>query len=279
GVHVSYGVTGLKTHSKTLLVIRREGSAIRRYVHISTGNYNAKTARLYTDFGLFSADPDLGADLTDLFNVLTGFAANREYRKLIVAPYGMRERFVEMIRRESAHARAGEPARIMAKMNSLVDPGIIAELYMASCAGVSVDLIVRGICCLRPGLRGISQNIRVISIIGRFLEHSRAFYFRNGGVEEVFIGSADWMPRNLDRRIEAVTPVESPKYRRLLRDMLDEMWKDNRQAWDLRSDGTYVQRTPPDRASEHATHRMLLEIYQERNTPDGCAPPDEKPAQ
>ncbi len=274
GVHVSYGVTGLKTHAKTLLVVRREDGAIRRYVHIGTGNYNARTARLYTDLGLFSADPDLGADLTDLFNVLTGFGAPREYRKLIVAPHGMRDRFLGMIRREAEHAVAGRPARIFAKMNSLVDPAIIAALYEASRAGVTVDLIVRGICCLRPGLPGISDHIRVISIVGRFLEHSRAFYFHNGGDEEVYLGSADWMPRNLDRRIEAITPVMEAKHRRLIRDLMEVMWEDNRQAWDLKADGQYAQRQPPDRQSERATHEMLMEYYRQLPaSPSGaCAP-------
>ncbi|MGH7629437.1 MAG: polyphosphate kinase 1 [Gemmatimonadales bacterium] len=257
GVHVSYGVAGLKTHAKVMLVVRREGDTMRRYVHIGTGNYNPKTARLYTDFGLLSDNPDLGADLTDLFNVLTGFASPVGYRKLIVAPRGMREQFIEMIRREIRHREAGRPARIFAKMNALVDPDIIAALYEASRAGVPIDLIVRGICCLRPGLRGISENIRVISIIGRFLEHSRAFSFLNGGSDEVYIGSADWMPRNLDRRIECVLPIENPAHRQTIRNVLELMWGDNRQAWELRSDGTYEQRCPPSAEAERATHRIL----------------------
>ena len=257
GVHVSYGVAGLKTHAKVMLVVRREGDSMRRYVHIGTGNYNPKTARLYTDFGLLSDNPDLGADLTDLFNVLTGFASPAGYRKLIVAPRGMRERFIELIRRESKHREAGRPARIFAKMNALVDPDIIAALYEASRAGVAIDLIVRGICCLRPGLRGVSENIRVISIIGRFLEHSRAYYFSNGGSEEVYIGSADWMPRNLDRRIECVLPIENPTHRQTIRTVLDLMWTDNRQAWELKPDGTYEQRCPPSAEAERATHRIL----------------------
>jgi polyphosphate kinase len=257
GVHVSYGVAGLKTHAKVMLVVRREGDSMRRYVHIGTGNYNPKTARLYTDFGLLSDNPDLGADLTDLFNVLTGFASPAGYRKLIVAPRGMRERFIEMIRREIKHREAGRPARIFAKMNALVDPDIIAALYEASRAGVAIDLIVRGICCLRPGLRGVSENIRVISIIGRFLEHSRAYYFSNGGSEEVYIGSADWMPRNLDRRIECVLPIENPTHRQTIRTVLDLMWTDNRQAWELKPDGTYEQRCPPSAEAERATHRIL----------------------
>lgn len=257
GVHVSYGVPGLKTHAKVMLVVRREGDTMRRYVHIGTGNYNPKTARIYTDFGLLSADPLLGADLSDLFNVLTGFAAPTGYRKLIVAPRGMRLRFLEMIRREMAHQRAGRPARILAKMNALVDPEIIVALYEASQAGVPIDLIVRGICCLRPGLPGVSETIRVLSIVGRFLEHSRAFYFLNGGDEEVYIGSADWMPRNLDRRIEAVTPIDDPTHRRTLRDLLQLMWGDNRQAWDLLPDGSYQQRRPSTPSAEWSTHRVL----------------------
>jgi polyphosphate kinase len=257
GVHVSYGVTGLKTHAKVMLVVRREGDSMRRYVHIGTGNYNPKTARLYTDFGLLSDNPELGADLTDLFNVLTGFATPAGYRKLIVAPRGMRERFIELIRREIRHREAGRPARIFAKMNALVDPDIIAALYEASRAGVEIDLIVRGICCLRPGLRGVSENIRVISIIGRFLEHSRAYYFHNAGAEEVYIGSADWMPRNLDRRIECVLPIETAAHRQTIRNVLDLMWADNRQAWELKPDGSYEQRCPQSAEAERATHRIL----------------------
>ncbi len=263
GVHVSYGVAGLKTHAKVMLVVRREGEVIRRYVHIGTGNYNLKTARLYTDFGLFSADPDLGADLTDLFNVLTGFAAPSGYRKLIVAPRGMRDRFLGMIRREADHARAGRPAHIIAKMNALVDQEMIVALYEASQAGAVVDLIVRGICCLKPGLPGVSDRIRVVSIIGRFLEHSRANYFLNGGHEEVYIGSADWMPRNLDRRIEAIVPIEDPGHRGAVRNVLTLMWEDDRQAWELNPDGTYEQRRPPAPQEERATHRRLVDQYRQ----------------
>ena len=259
GVHVSYGVPGLKTHAKVMLVVRREGDTMRRYVHIGTGNYNPKTARVYTDFGLLSADPALGADLTDLFNVLTGFAMPVGYRKLIVAPRGMRERFLWMINREIAHSQAGRPARIICKMNALVDPDLIAALYDASGAGVHIDLIVRGICCLRPRLSGVSDAIRVISIVGRFLEHSRAFYLLNGGEEEVYIGSADWMPRNFDRRIEAVAPIHDPSDRKALRDLLLLMLEDNRQAWELAADGSYEQRRPVGPEAERATHRMLVE--------------------
>ena len=263
GVHVSYGVAGLKTHAKVMLVVRREGETMRRYVHIGTGNYNPKTARLYTDFGLLSSDPALGADLTDLFNVLTGFAAPAGYRKLVVAPRDMRDRFLALIHRESEHARAGRPARILAKMNALVDPALMLALYEASRAGVTINLIVRGICGLRPGLPGVSERIRVISIIGRFLEHSRAWYFMNGGAEEVYIGSADWMPRNLDRRIEAVVPIEDPAQRHMLRQLMELMLEDNRQAWELGPDGSYQQRHPPSPGQERATHRQLMEAHRE----------------
>jgi polyphosphate kinase len=259
GVHVSYGVAGLKTHAKVMLVVRREGEGIRRYVHVGTGNYNPKTARLYTDYGLLSADPELAADLTELFNLLTGFGAPASFRRLITAPKGMRDRFVQMIRREADHARAGRGGRIVAKLNAIQDGEFIAELYAASQAGVEIDLIVRGICCLTPGVPGVSDRIRVQSIIGRFLEHSRAFYFRNGGEEEVYIGSADWMPRNLDRRIEAAIPILDPAHRRHLRDTLFMMLEDNRQAWDLRPDGTYAQRRPAEGEEERASQRILVE--------------------
>ncbi len=260
GVHVSYGVTGLKTHAKVMLVVRREGGAMRRYVHIGTGNYNLKTARIYTDFGLFSTDADLSADLTDLFNVLTGFGTPAGYRKLIVAPRGMRQRFLELIQREIEHARAGRDARILAKMNSLVDPDIIAALYSASRAGVEIDLVVRGICCLRPGLPGVSDRIRVISVVGRYLEHSRAFCFANGGALEVFIGSADWMPRNLDRRIEAVAPLEDPAHRQMVLHAIELMWRDNQQAWDLRGDGGYVRRTAAPGEPPVTAQTALMEM-------------------
>jgi len=262
GAHVSYGVAGLKTHAKVLLVVRREGEAMRRYVHIGTGNYHPRTARLYTDFGLITCDPDLGADLSDLFNVLTGFADPPAYRKLIVAPRDMRRRYLEMIRREAAHAAAGRPARIVAKMNALVDQSIITALYEASLAGVQIDLVVRGICCLRPGIPEISDRIRVVSVIGRFLEHSRACYVLNGGEEEVYIGSADWMPRNLERRVEAATPIGDPGQRRAILDVMELMLEDNRQAWDLQPDGIWIQRRPREGEPERATHRRLIERAQ-----------------
>jgi polyphosphate kinase len=256
GVHVAYGMASLKTHTKTALVVRREADGIRRYVHIGTGNYNSKTARVYTDVGLLTANPLIGADVSDLFNMLTGFSRQRRYRKLLVAPANMRERFVELIAREATHAREGRPGRIVAKMNSLVDAGAITALYEASQAGVEIDLIIRGICCLRPGIPGVSDRIRVISIVGRFLEHSRIWKFGNAGAEEFYIGSADWMPRNFDRRVEAIAPVAGATLHTRLRSLLDTCLADNRQAWELRADGTWSQRVPE--GAERATHRILI---------------------
>ncbi len=260
GVHVVYGLVGLKTHTKIVLVVRQEDKQIHRYVHVGTGNYNPKTAKLYTDLGLLTCREELGADLTDLFNFLTGYSRQRSYRKLLVAPVNLRDRMTAMICREAEHCRNGGTGRIVAKMNALVDPQMIATLYEASQVGVQIDLIVRGICCLRPGIEGVSENIRVISIIGRFLEHSRIFYFHNGGEEEVYIGSADWMTRNLSRRVEAVTPVEEPEIVKDLQEILGIMLADNRQAWELHSDGTYIQRQPADNGREQSAHKIFMEM-------------------
>ncbi|MEQ9553260.1 MAG: polyphosphate kinase 1 [Coleofasciculus sp. G3-WIS-01] len=262
GVHVVYGIIKLKTHTKIVMVVRQDEKRIRRYVHIGTGNYNPKTARIYTDVGLLSCREDLGADLTDLFNFLTGYSRQRSYRKLLVAPVNLRDRMTAMIQREIEHCRQGNTGRIVAKMNSLVDPKIIATLYEASQAGVQIDLIVRGICCLRPGVVGVSDNIRVISIIGRFLEHSRIYYFYNQGDEEVYIGSADWMRRNLDRRVEAITPVEDPEIIKDLQEILAIMMADNRQAWELQPDGRYIQRQPED-AKEQCAQNIFMEMAKE----------------
>ena len=253
GVHVAYGLGGLKTHTKTTLVVRREGDGIKRYAHIGSGNYNSKTARIYTDIGLFTCNPSIGADLSDLFNALTGFSRQRLYRKLIVAPGDMRQRFLELIERETEHAEAGRGGRIIAKMNALVDVEMIEALYHASQAGVDIDLIVRGICCLKPGVPAVSDRIRVISIVGRFLEHSRVFFFQNGSEPEYYFGSADWMPRNFDRRVEAVAPIDESAAQDRLKSLLDTCLADNRQAWDLQRDGSYVQRMPgsaPERAAQ-----------------------------
>jgi polyphosphate kinase len=260
GVHVVYGLVGLKTHTKILLVVRQEDKKIRRYFHIGTGNYNPKTAKLYTDLGLLSCQEELGADLTDLFNFLTGYSRQKSYRKLLVAPVSLRKRMTEMILREAEHCRKGKTGRIVAKMNALVDSKIIAALYEAARAGVKIDLIIRGICCLRPGIEGVSENIRVISVIGRFLEHSRIFYFQNDGNAEVYIGSADWMTRNLTRRVEAVTPIEDGNIAQELQEILGIMLSDNRQAWELQQDGSYIQRKPGDNGQEQGTQPTLMEM-------------------
>jgi polyphosphate kinase len=239
GAHVVYGLVGLKTHSKTSLVVRREGTTLRRYVHIGTGNYNSGTARLYTDFGLLSCRPELGADVSDLFNVLTGLSRQRDFRRLIVAPMNLRNWILAMIQRETDHAKAGKPARIILKLNSLVDPACIAALYEARQAGVTVDLIIRGICSLWPGVPGVSEGITVRSIVGQYLEHSRVFSFSNAGRPELFIGSADLMERNLDRRVEAIVPIEDLEAKARIDDVLKVMLEDDRRSWQLCADGVY----------------------------------------
>jgi len=244
GVHVVYGIPGLKTHAKAILIVRREGERVRHYVHVGTGNYNSKTARLYTDLGLFTTDPDIGADVADLFNFLTGFARPKTFRKLLVAPINLRQGLLEEIRRTATAHSAERPSRILLKMNALVDPEMIRALYDASRAGVKVDLNVRGICCLRPGVPGVSENIRVVSTLGRFLEHSRVYLFERGGQTRCFIGSADLMPRNLDHRVEALTPVEDPPLIAQVRDILERCLADNTHAWGLGPDGTWKRRLP-----------------------------------
>jgi len=251
GVHVVYGLQGLKVHSKTALVVRQEGDVIRRYVHLSTGNYNSLTSQLYTDIGMFTCDEEIGADCTDLFNYLTGYSAKMEYRKLLVAPINLRDRLERMIRREIEHKKSGAGGRLIFKMNALVDKRIIQLLYEASQAGVQVDLLVRGICCLRPGMKGVSDNIRVTSIVGRFLEHSRVYYFANAGQEEIFLGSADLMPRNLNRRVEVVFPVRDAKVIRYLRDeILATYLADSVKARHMQPDGTYLR--SPNHVGEKA---------------------------
>ena len=248
GVHVVYGLMGLKTHCKLALVVRREeGDTMRRYVHISTGNYNPDTSRTYTDFGLFTANEEIGADASELFNYLTGFSRQKEYRQLMVAPVNMRERMLALINREADHARAGRPARMIIKINRLTDIEIIRALYDASQAGVKIDLIVRGVCTLRPGVEGLSETITVRSLVGRFLEHSRVFYFANGGEEEFYTGSSDLMPRNLDRRIEVVMPVHDARLRRHLKDVvLTSYLRDNVKSRKLLPDGSYERVRPAE---------------------------------
>ena len=250
GVHVVYGLVGLKTHSKITLVVRKEPGGLRRYLHLATGNYNAVTAGIYTDLGLLTCDPEMGADATELFNTLTGYSTQQFYRSLLVAPGSMRERIEALIEREIEHARAGRGGRLIFKMNSLVDDRLIRACYRASQAGVQVELIVRGICCLRPGVPGVSDNIRVISIVGRFLEHSRIYYFGNGSDSEIYLGSADLMPRNLDRRVEVIFPIKDAAIRSYLRNaVLAVELRNNSRARLMQPDGTYtcIERGPGER--------------------------------
>jgi len=264
GVHVVYGVLGLKTHTKILLVVRKEKERLNSYVHIGTGNYNSKTSSLYTDIGLLTARPEFGADLVELFNYLTGFSKQQSFRRLLVAPVTLRNRMEGLIRREIEHAQAGRGGHIRAKMNALVDPAIIALLYEASQAGVTIELVVRGMCSLRPNLEGISDNISVVSVIGRFLEHSRLFWFANGGEPELFIGSADWMSRNLDRRVEAVAPIEDPRLRHQLEQVL-ELYLQDTGAWHMDSQGDFSQR-------QHAGEANLAQQQMVRRWRGGLAP-------
>ena len=259
GVHVAYGLVGLKTHAQAAIVVRRESDGLRTYGHISTGNYNTQTARRYTDYGLLTCDDGIGHDLTNLFHYLTGYAPEQTYDRLLVAPTNMRSSFLDLIEREVAHEEEGRDGRIIVKMNGLTDPEMIRALYDAAQAGVEIDLIVRGTCRLRPGLSGISDRIRVVSIVGRFLEHDRVFYFRNGGDPVFYIGSADWQRSRLDERVEAVVPVTDADHQARLRRALDWALADARTAWDLRSDGCYVQRTPESEGAEGAQERFMRE--------------------
>jgi polyphosphate kinase len=259
GVHVTYGLPGLKTHCKIALVVRREGDHIRRYVHLATGNYNHVTAQLYEDFGMFTCDDDIGADTTDLFNFLTGYSAKADYRKLLVAPINLRQRLEELINQEIDHARHGHEAHLIFKINHLIDPPMIAHLYRASQAGVKVDLILRGMCCLKPGIKGVSENIRVISTLGRYLEHSRIYYFFNGGREQIYMGSADLMQRNLNRRVEVLFPVESEKLIRHLRDAILETYlTDNTQARLMQPDGSYRRMHAKEGDPERSTQEIFM---------------------
>ncbi|MFA5042604.1 MAG: polyphosphate kinase 1 [Kiritimatiellia bacterium] len=268
GIHVVYGLMGLKTHSKVALVIREEANGLRCYAHIGTGNYHSQTAKLYTDLGLLTCNTELTDDLVELFNFLTGRSLKREYRKLLVAPINMRERFLALIEREIVHRQAGRNAHIVAKMNSLEDDAICRALYRASQAGVEIDLIVRGFCCLKPGVPGLSERIRVMSVIGRFLEHSRLFYFRNGAVDPVqgdfFIGSADWMFRNLLARVEVVAPIEQPALKEKCWGILNVLRRDQRQAWDMQPDGAYVQRRPARPEDEVGAHMTFIRETRQR---------------
>jgi polyphosphate kinase len=270
GVHVVYGHPALKTHAKCVLIVRREGDGVRHYVHIGTGNYHPKTARLYTDFGLLTCNEVIGNDVADMYNFLTGFGRPRHYRKVLVAPNHMRDGLLDQIERTIAAHGEGAPARIRLKMNSLVDGKLIRALYKASQAGVPVELNIRGICCLKPGVPGVSENIRVVSIVGRFLEHSRVFAFERGEECDVFIGSADWMPRNLDTRVELVAPVEDDALRADLLDNLERCFADDTNAWDLASDGDWTRRVPAGPEPRSVQRELMLrhhtqahEIHQE----------------
>ncbi len=267
GCHVVYGLVGLKTHCKTCLVVRQEKGQLRRYAHIGTGNYNPKTARLYEDLGLLTADPEIGADLTDLFNTLTGYSRQTDYRTLLVAPHGVRAGLVERIEREAEHARAGRPSSVLIKANSVVDEQVIDALYRASQAGVPVELLVRGICALRPGVPGLSENITVRSIVGRFLEHSRVMVFGGGGEgREHWLGSADLMHRNLDRRVETLVRVKDPAVREELDALLERLLDPDVVHWLLRSDGHW-ERQPPVGQSGRDVQAELVRRAGERTHP------------
>ena len=265
GVHVVYGVIGLKTHTKIALIIRKEKNRLRTYFHIGTGNYNSKTSKTYTDFGLLSCQPELGQDLIELFNYLTGFAKQQSYRKLLVAPVTLRSGIEKLIKREINYAKNGLPARIIAKMNSLVDPEIIKLLYIASQEGVKIELIIRGMCCLYPQKKGLSENIKVTSIIGRFLEHSRIFWFNNDGDAEVFIGSADWMRRNLDRRVEAVTPIEDNKIKKEIKHLLDSYLEVNKDSWNMQSDGSYTKNQILNDKKKYIQEKIIKQYKKEED--------------
>jgi polyphosphate kinase len=267
GVHVVYGLIGLKTHCKVTLVVRREGNGIRRYVHLGTGNYNSATARLYTDISLFTARPEMADDVTALFNLLTGYSTQPNWKRLAVAPNTLQTKVLDLIERETQKARKGEPARIIGKMNALVDPVTIRALYSASQAGVEIDLLVRGICCLRPGVPGVSERIRVISVVDRFLEHARVFAFGTGTTADVFISSADWMPRNFHRRVEVMAPVEDPTLKlRLLDEVMGMGLKDNVKARQLQPDGTYLPRPLSLDGQTIRSQTLMLELVR-RQTP------------
>ncbi|MEP6708973.1 MAG: polyphosphate kinase 1 [Verrucomicrobiota bacterium] len=257
GAHVVYGVVGLKTHCKALLIVRRDSDRLRHYVHLSTGNYHPRTARIYTDFSLFTTAPELTDEVAIVFNALTGLAGYPGLKKLMVAPFDLSQRLIALIERERDHALAGKPARLIAKLNSLVDPQIIEKLYEASCAGVKIDLIVRGICCLRPKMPGLSENIRVISIVGRFLEHSRIYYFENAGKPDLFLASADWMPRNFRRRVEIAFPIDDPALREeIINDILPRFLTDYGKARELQGDGSYIRLKP-----EEGTPRSQVQLH------------------
>jgi polyphosphate kinase len=266
GVHVVYGLVGLKIHCKVTMIVRREGDRIVRYVHLSTGNYNAVTAHLYTDLGLFTANEEIADDVTNLFNYLTGYSAQSDYQKLLVAPVNMRARVLSLIDREIEHKKQGRGGHLIFKMNALVDPPMIRAIYRASQAGVRVQLLVRGICCLKPGIPGVSENIEVISLVGRFLEHSRIYYFANGGAEQVYIGSADLMPRNIDHRVEVLFPIEDAKLIRTIKaDVLAVYFSDTVKARRMLPDGTYARRKTNGAKKSFNSQERLIRLSRYEN--------------
>jgi polyphosphate kinase len=274
GVHVVYGIVGLKTHAKATLVVRREDLGIRRYCHVGSGNYNPTTARVYTDIGLLTAHEKLAEDVADLFNMITGYAKVPAMEQLLVAPFTLRSQLLAMIDQEIANARAGKPSRIRAKLNALVDPIVITRLYEASGAGVEVRLCIRGICCLRPGVPGLSENIRAFSVVDRFLEHSRIYYFENDGSPGVYVSSADWMPRNLDRRVEAAFPLPDPKLRQRVVDILNLSLADNVKSREILADGGFVRRVAgPDEA---AIQSQAVLLAQHAPNPTASPPPQKQ---
>jgi polyphosphate kinase len=280
GIHVAYGTVGLKTHTKTALVVRQEADGVRLYSHVGTGNYHSETAKGYVDLGVLTADRDIGQDLVKLFNFFTGPSLDEQFRELLIAPVTMRETFTRLIRREAEHARNGREGRIVVKTNALEDPDIVRELYQASMAGVDIDLIVRDICRLRPGLEGVSETIDVHSIVGRFLEHSRIFYFGNDGDPDWYVGSADWMTRNLDNRVEAVAPVYDPKIREQLRFVLETLLSDNRDRWVMNPDGSYDQVRPAEGEPARPAQSVLMEQARRARHADGVErgmPASERP--
>jgi polyphosphate kinase len=265
GAHVVYGLVGYKTHCKACLVVRQEADGIRRYCHLATGNYNVRTSGIYSDVGLFTCRESFGEDLTELFNLLTGYTRPQKFNHLLMAPTGLREHFISCIRREAGHARAGQPARIIAKLNSLIDPAVIEELYLASQAGAQIDLIVRGMCSLRPGLPGVSERIRVVSIVDRYLEHARIFYFHNGGDPVYLLSSADWMQRNFDRRVEIAFPVIDVRLQAELKNILEIQLEDNVKGWSIQPDGNYCR----NRAEGKGYLRCQERLYAAFQTEDG----------
>ena len=265
GAQVIYGLLGLKTHAKALLVVRREkADRLRRYVHLSTGNYNPQTARLYSDLGILTANREIGEDVTSLFNLLTGYSAPPKWNHLVVAPLGLHEAVLELIARETAHAKAGEPAEIVGQMNALVDVDVIDALYAASQAGVNIRLMVRSICCLKAGIPGLSERIQIRAIIDRFLEHTRVFRFSNAGKPEVYISSADWMPRNFHRRVEVLIPILDPAVRDRIVNNIEVVFSDNTKAWELGRDGSYTRVVPAANAALVRAQNRFIELARER---------------